>query len=260
MLVEITVLEEVKREVKKVGKIIANRIYEVKEITYKGKIDLVTEVDVLVENELKRSLSKLIPDSHFLGEETSNNTKLKDYTWIVDPLDGTVNYAHGIPIVAVSVALWKDDGVKLGVVYLPFTDEMFYALKDKGSFLNNKRISVSAQKDLGQSLIATGFPYDVYERGDEVVAVLKKVLTNAQGVRRMGSAAVDLVYVACGRFDGFYEMGLKPWDTSAGWLIVEEAGGVVTQFDHNVPYNVFAPTILATNGFIHKALSEVIMG
>ncbi len=251
------VLNKVEIIAKEVGAIIKERLDSTKDIKHKGRIDIVTEVDLLVEKKLKDDLSSLFPESNFLAEETANKGKLEDFTWIIDPLDGTVNYAHGIPIVAVCIALWKDKNIVLSVVYLPFTDEMFSSIKGQGAYLNGKRISVSEEKNLQNSLIATGFPYDVYKRPDEVLSKLKSVLVNVQGVRRMGSAAVDLVYVACGKFEGFFEMGLKPWDTAAGWLIVEEAGGKVTQFD-NSTYNIFAPTILATNGFIHDELSKLL--
>ena len=238
------------------------RLYErPHEVNYKGEIDLVTEADYKSEEILKEALSG-VANGELLAEESTESAELRDGTfWIVDPLDGTTNFAHGFPFFAPSVAFATvKDGkyqTQIGCIYLPILRECFWAVKGKGAYLNQKRIAVSKVKRLKRALLATGFPYDVYERPDPVISALKDVIVRAQGIRRAGAAAIDLAYVSCGRFDGFWEMKLKPWDTAAGILLVEEAGGMVTDF-RGGEYNPFLPEILSSNGLIHQELIEVL--
>ncbi|GAU08462.1 inositol monophosphatase family protein [Desulfoplanes formicivorans] len=229
-----------------------------KDVSHKGRIDLVTTTDVQVENLLVSRLGAIIPGSTFWSEETHASSGLHTSTWIIDPIDGTTNFVHQIPFVATSIALWEQGEPVLGVVNLPVMGELFHAIKGQGAFCNGKPIRVSQTEELSASVIATGFPYDIDQEIDPVLQSLRHVLVNAQGVRRAGAAAVDLAYTACGRVDGFYEIGLKPWDTAAGMLLVTEAGGRVSRFDARKPYHLGDRDILASNGHIHQALGACI--
>ena len=240
------------------GRIVRTHWEKTSTVTHKGRIDLVTETDLAVEHFLKESLGELLPGSTFLAEESDPNTQLGDETWIIDPLDGTTNFAHRIPMVAVSVALWTGGQVTMGLVHLPLMDEMYTARLGKGAFFNDRPITVSQTSTLSDSVIATGFPYSVREDIEPIIKSLRRVLCAAQGVRRAGAAAVDLAWLACGRFDGFYEMGLKPWDTAAGILLIQEAGGQISTFDPHSPYTLGSRTILASNGKIHQDLSDLL--
>ncbi len=240
------------------GEIIRVNSAKPKDIRKKGRIDLVTETDLAVEEKLKESLSAILPEADFLAEETSSDVRPGDLTWIIDPVDGTTNFAHGLPLVATSVALWSRDRVVLGIINLPILGELFSAVLGRGAVLNGQPIRVSTASELEQSLVATGFPYDIENHLDSLMKFLAKVLVRARGVRRPGAAALDLAYVACGRYEAFYEPALKPWDTAAGLLLVEEAGGRVTEFDQTVPYVPGGATTLATNGLIHAELSELL--
>ncbi len=260
------------------GEIIKANWRRPKTVQYKGPRDLLTETDLAVEQALTVSLAALLPGAAFLGEETSGQTGdqtgdpsgdrpgdqsrlllgLDRPTWIVDPVDGTTNFAHGLPLVATSVGLWAEGRIQLGIVNLPILDEMFWAVRGQGAFLGQERLSVSTAPNLSRGLVATGFPYRIPEFLPEILRQMEAVLQTAQGLRRMGAASVDLAYVACGRLDGFYEFDLKPWDTAAGWLLVEEAGGRVSRFDALKPYALGAPTILATNGLIHEEMAAIL--
>ena len=253
-----TLLEATLDAAQLAGSIVQEASAHDRKISYKGRIDLVTETDVAVEEFLKEKLSKSLPQAGFLAEESASDMPLGDLTWVIDPLDGTTNFAHGLPFVANSIGLWQEDRIVLGVVNLPLMGELFYALEGQGAFLNGKRIAVSTAKDLEHSLLATGFPYAIDDHLDEIMGHLKRLLPLTQGIRRPGAAAVDLAYVACGRYDGFYENALKPWDTAAGLLLVKEAGGRVTQYDQKNIYALGDPTILATNGLVHQELSRVL--
>ncbi len=242
--------------VRQAGGVVRAQWNDVKEIAFKGRIDLVTQTDLAVEKLLLEGLSVLLPGSTVLAEESHVSLDPGALTWIVDPVDGTTNYAHGLPIVAVSVALWKHGQVELAAVYLPMLEELFWAVRGQGAFLNGKRIAVSREGVMQNSLIATGFPYSFYTEVDQICTRLRRVLLASQGVRRMGSAAVDLAYTACGRFEGYYETGLKPWDTAAGWLLVEEAGGKVSGLDGS--YGLGGHMIVATNGAVHEELVSLL--
>ena len=217
---------------------------------HKGRIDLVTQTDLAVEAFLKEKLANLVPGATFMAEESSESEKEPDgLCWIIDPVDGTTNFVHRIPQVATSVALWNKDHVELGVVNIPMMNECFSAQRGQGAYLNGAPISVSKAETLGDALVATGFPYDFGGRLDRILERLSLVLPKSQGLRRIGAAAVDMAYVACGRLDMFYEEGLKPWDFAAGLLLVEEAGGKVTNLRGEALH--FGEVLMASNGLVH---------
>lgn len=230
--------------------------------TYKGKADIVTEIDIKSEKFLKEHLTKLYPDYLIIAEETNNVFTDSIYSKkiiYIDPLDGTTNYFHKFPFFAVSVALYNGFIPEIGLVYAPYYKELFYSEKGQGSFLNGRRISVSTRKDINDSLIVTGFSYDAFREKNikSPLEIFRNVSLNSHGVRRIGSAALDLCYVAKGVFEGFYEKSLKPWDIAAGKLIVEEAGGKVTdELGNN--HNFESSYIVATNNYIHENLLEFI--
>lgn len=242
--------------VRQAGRLVREQWNDAKEIAVKGRIDLVTQTDLAVEKLLLDSLPGLLPGSTVLAEESHGGLEPGDLTWIVDPVDGTTNYAHGLPMVAVSVALWREGRVEMGAVHVPILGELFWAVRGQGAFLNGEPISVSREGNMQAALVATGFPYSFYTEIDQVCERFRRVLLAAQGIRRMGSAAIDLAYTACGRFEGYYETGLKPWDTAAGWLLVEEAGGRVGALDGD--YALGSHMIVATNGSIHEELLSLL--
>lgn len=252
-----TLLQETTKIVKRAGEIIIENNKKPRTIRHKGRNDLVTDTDIAVEEMLKKELLKLLPESTFLAEESAKNTELTDFTWIIDPLDGTTNFAHGLPMVATSVALWANNDLVLGVVNLPLLHEIFTAHRGGGACLNDKAIHVSNTSQVKDALIATGFPYAIDLHLDEILAQLKALLPASRGIRRPGAAALDLAYVACGRYDGFYERALNPWDTAAGILLVEEAGGTISQYTQE-KYSLENNSILATNGQIHTELSTIV--
>lgn len=253
-----SLLRQAEAVVQEAGTIIAADWRKPKEVRRKGRIDLLTHTDMAVEAFLKEHLSRVLPEADILAEETAHATVPGELTWIIDPVDGTTNFAHGFPFVATSVALWCDGRVVLGIVNAPILGECFTAAEEEGAWLNGQPISVSRQEDLESALIATGFPYGIREKVESVMTNLERMLLHTQGVRRAGSAALDLAFTACGRFDGFYEPDLKSWDTAAGWLLVKEAGGQVSTYDSKVAYTLGAPTILASNGRIHEAMSALL--
>ena len=249
---------ELEAIVRKAGGIVIDNDSKTRTIRHKGRIDLVTETDLAVEEMLKESLASLLPEADFLAEETAKDTEPGELTWIIDPLDGTTNFAHGLPFVANSVGLWHRDRIVLGVVNLPLLGELFSASLGKGTRMNGKPVSVSSANAMENSLLATGFPYAIEEHLETILRHFKTLLPLTQGIRRPGAAALDLAYVACGRFDGFFESALHPWDTAAGLLLVQEAGGRVSEFEAKTPYTFGSGTILATNGIIHEELSRLI--
>ena len=240
------------------GDIVKDASTKTRKITHKGRIDLVTETDVAVEDMLKLELAQLLPGSDFLAEESAKDTELGEFTWIIDPLDGTTNFAHGLPFVANSIALWHRDRIVLGVVNLPLMGELFSTREGNGAFMNGDPISVSTATTMEQSLLATGFPYAIEDHLDTILKHFRTLLPLTQGIRRPGAAALDLAYVACGRYDGFFESALNPWDTAAGILLVKEAGGRISEFDAQQAYALDSANILATNGAIHNELSRLI--
>jgi myo-inositol-1(or 4)-monophosphatase len=227
-------------------------------ITYKGSpIDIVTEMDARAESLIVGALTKAFPDDAVLAEETGAHAGRSGRRWIVDPLDATTNYAHGLPVFAVSIGLEADGRMALGVAYDPTRDEMFVAERGAGAFLNDERLAVSATTALGESLLTTGFPYDIRVNPDNNLAEYATFAVRARAVRRMGSAVLDLAWVAAGRFDGFWELTLGPWDVAAGSLLVEEAGGRVTNLVGG-PLDIDRPALVASNGRIHDAMLAVL--
>lgn len=228
--------------------------FDASKIESKGLHDLVSYVDKESEQRIIAALELLLPESGFIAEEGTNSKVGEHYNWVIDPLDGTTNYIQGVPIYAVSIGLLKDGELVLGVVYEVGRDECFYAWKDGGAYLNGERIYVSERADMHDALLATGFPYNDFSKLDAYLEMLKWTMTNARGVRRLGSAATDLAYVACGRFDAFWEYDLKPWDVAAGAVIVKEAGGTVADFSGGNDF-LFGKEIIATNGLIKIPLT-----
>ncbi len=240
------------------GKILKKNLTVKKHIKDKGNagIDIVTQVDLKSEKNIIGLISKAFPNHAILAEESKAQDG-DDYKWIIDPLDGTLNYSHGFPNTTVSIALEHKGKILMGGVYDPFRDELFFAQKGNGSFLNGKKIHVSSTPKLNRSLLCTGFPYDlrVGNNANKYLKIFKKFLLSSQAVRRCGSAAMDLSYLACGRFDGFWELKLKPWDTAAAVLIVQEAGGKVTTYSGK-PFSIYQNELLASNGKIHTEMKK----
>ena len=226
-------------------------------IEFKGSVDIVTEMDRKAEELIVNSIRRDFPDHGILTEESIEVVSDSPYRWIIDPLDGTTNYAHGFPIFCVSVAFEEKDDVTFGVVYDPTRDELFTAEKNKGAFLNGQRIKVSSVPKLDKSLLATGFPYDVRTSSENNIDNFSRFAIKAQAIRRAGSAALDLSYAACGRFDGFWEMKLKPWDVAAAALMVREAGGTISGFK-NEPFTIYSGNVLASNSLIHNEMLSVL--
>lgn len=242
---------------RKAGGILKENINGTREITYKGDINLVTEMDTRSERAVVGTLRASFPDHGIIAEEETTIRNGSGYTWIIDPLDGTTNYAHGYPCFSVSIALEHKGDVITGVVYDPMRDELFTAQKGQGAYLNGKRIKVSTVDALIKSLLATGFPYDRKVSEKNNLDYFHDLLMASQEVRRDGSAALDLCSVAAGRFDGFWELKLKPWDVAAGSLIVREAGGRVTDLSDNT-FDIFADEVLASNGIIHGQMVDIL--
>ncbi len=228
-------------------------------ITMKGDINLVTEADLASEALIIERIKSYYPKHSILAEEAGNAVVMggeNTWKWIIDPLDGTTNYAHGYPCFCVTLALEHDGEVVLGVTFDPTRNELFAAERGRGASLNNKPIRVSETEEIGNALICTGFPYDFKDRED-FARHLTQFLLRSRGVRRDGSAAIDLAYVACGRFDGFWEEGLNAWDVAAGVLLIEEAGGQVSYYDGS-KFSVYAPPICASNGLLHAQMLDVL--
>ncbi|MBA4391012.1 MAG: inositol monophosphatase [Syntrophus sp. (in: bacteria)] len=226
-------------------------------IRHKGDINLVTDVDIACQERIIKLIRKHYPDDDIISEEQLNCFDGTQNRWIIDPLDGTTNYAHGYPFFCTSIAYEVRGKIVLGVVYNPIFKELFTGQKGAGAYLNNKKIKVSGMKDLKKSLLSTGFPYDIATSKENNISHFINFLYEAQAVRRDGSAALNLCYTACGRFDGFWEMKLSPWDMAAGTLIVEEAGGKVTDFDGRA-FSIYKNAIIASNSLIHKDIVRVL--
>lgn len=241
----------------KAGRLLKRNIGKARTIEFKGEVNIVTEMDrkseTLIINEIKSSF----PDHGILTEESAEITSETGFRWIIDPLDGTTNYSHGFPFFCVSIAFEQFGEVVLGVIYDPMLGELFVAEKGNGAYLNGKKITASKISTLDKSLLATGFPYDLRASADNNLDNFSKFLVKAQAIRRAGSAALDLCYIACGRFDGYWEMKLHPWDVAAGALIVAEAGGVVTDFKGNA-FSITGKECLASNGLIHAEMAAVL--
>lgn len=226
------------------------------DIEHKGFNDLVSYVDKSAEKKLVDGCSKILSQAGFIAEEGTSNKKGETYNWIIDPLDGTTNFTHGLPIYAISLALMQDDKIILGIVNEINRDECFYAIRGEKAFLNEKEIAVSTVRELKHSLLATGFPYYDFDQMQTYLQILNDFMQQTHGLRRMGSAAVDLAYVACGRLEGFFEYNLNAWDVAAGAFIVQQAGGKVTDFKGGNDY-IFGREIMAACE-IHEEMLAVI--
>lgn len=226
------------------------------EISFKGDINLVTEADKMSENLIISAIKQKFPDHGILSEESSEILSKSSIRWIIDPLDGTTNYAHGYPVFCVSIAVEKDGKIILGVIYDPTRRDTFVAMRGEGAYLNSKRLKVSQTSELTHSLLATGFPYDIRESKVNNLNYFNMMAKEAQAVRRAGSAALDIAYVAAGRFDGFWELKLQPWDVAAGSLIVEEAGGKIVNINGGA-WNLSSAGIIISNGLIQEQMLAV---
>ena len=225
--------------------------FDANAVEFKGLNDLVSYVDKTAEKQLVRNLAKLIPGAGFTTEEETVNSRGEVYNWIIDPLDGTTNFIHGIPTYAISVALYEDDQPIIGVVYEINRGEMFFTYKGGAAYLNNKEIHVSTRTSLADSLLATGFPYYQFDKQAQYMQLFSEMMQKCHGLRRIGSAATDLAYVACGRFDAFFEYNLNAWDVAAGAYLVQQAGGNVMNFSGGAEF-LEKREILASNGLIHE--------
>jgi myo-inositol-1(or 4)-monophosphatase len=245
--------------VKKTGYFIARERenFSLESVQSKGEHDFVSYVDKNAEEKLVDGLSKILPGAGFITEEGTSTLKGKLFNWVIDPLDGTTNFIHGAPPYAISVALMEGDMVVLGIVFEITASEMFYSYQGSPAFLNGKIINVSNVKKVGDALIATGFPYTKFERIDSFLHSLEYFFIHSHGVRRLGSAATDLVYVACGRYDSFYEFNLNPWDVAAGAFIVQQAGGRVSDFKAGDNY-IFGNEIVASNSLIFPEFRQLV--
>ena len=252
----IEVAIEVAREVGKLLKEHAGRP-KVVEIKNGQASNLVTDIDRQAEEIILQTIGKKYPDHDFLAEESGGAKTTAEYRWVIDPLDGTTNFTHGVPIFCTSIGLEYRGTLTLGVVYDPSQDELFTAEAGKGAFLNGKSIRVSRATRLVDSLLVTGFPYNIRENPEHAVEHFNHFLMESRAIRRLGSAALDLCYVACGRFDGFWEVALNPWDMAAGVLIVSEAGGKVTDF-RGRPTTIYEKQMLASNGAIHAQMIDIL--
>jgi len=244
---------------KEVGAYLRNEQLKIKtiDVEKKGQSDFVTYVDKTAERKIVDHLKTLLPEAGFIAEEKSEARIDKDLMWIIDPLDGTTNYIHGLSPFAISIGLMERGQMVGGVVYEVSLDECFYAWKDGSAYLNGQTISVSKAPTIKDSLLATGFPYYDFTRLEQFIHSLSFFLQNSHGVRRLGSAATDLIYVACGRLEGVYEYGLSPWDVAAGAFIVQQAGGKVSDYSGGNNY-IFGREVIATNALIHKEFQEAV--
>jgi myo-inositol-1(or 4)-monophosphatase len=253
----LTIATEAAREA---GAFLQYNIGKVKNIERKKgeETNLVTEIDKRSEVMIIEKIKRHFPDHDVLGEEGGETNTSSEYRWIIDPLDGTTNYTHGLPFFCVTIGVEHKGEIVAGVIFDPIAEELFTAEKGKGAFLNGNRIGVSPTPTLIESLLVTGFPYNVKENPGNVVQHFVDFLPLAQGIRRLGSAALDMAYIACGRLDGYWEVYLNPWDKAAGILIVREAGGRVTNFDGNQTDVIYRPDTLASNGIIHDDMLRVL--
>ncbi len=240
------------------GKLLRDRLGGHVAVSHKGQIDLVTEADVESERLIRNAIATRYPRHAVLAEESGlTGGTSSEYRWIVDPLDGTTNYAHRYPVFCVSIGFEYKGRIELGVVYDPIREELFAAERGAGATLNSRSIRVSVTKEVSQSLLSTGFPYDIKTSQHTNLNNWSNFALRAQALRRDGAAALDLCYVACGRFDGFWELALHPWDTAAGAVIVEEAGGRLSDF-RGSEFCIYKPEVIASNGLIHQQMMDVL--
>ena len=239
------------------GAVLMKYFGKITSVTHKGEIDLVTEADKEAELTIISIIKAAYSHHRILAEETGESGSTSSCKWIIDPLDGTTNYAHGYPCFCVSIAVELEGEVRYGVVYDPLRKELFTAEKGTGAYLNGNLLKVSSMQSLNSSLLCTGFPYDIRQDPESNLHHFSRFLMKAQAIRRDGTAALDLCYTAAGRFDGFWEQKLRPWDVAAGSLIVAEAGGTVSTYQGK-PFSIYAPEIVASNGIIHEHMLEVL--
>jgi myo-inositol-1(or 4)-monophosphatase len=239
------------------GTIQLNGLTQAREIAYKGVVDLVTQIDHACERRIAAMIAEQFPDHQLLAEEGTTAGQSSEYRWIVDPVDGTTNYAHGYPIFGVSIAVERAGELVVGVVHAPLLGETFVATRGGGAFLNGRRLRVSRTDDLNRSLLATGFPYDIRTRQDNNLDHWATFAVRSRAVRRDGSAALNLAYLAAGRFDGFWEMTLSPWDMAAGALLIAEAGGTLSD-PRGGPFHHMQRACVASNGLIHQQILDTI--
>ncbi len=239
------------------GEILRNRWDRAHTVKKKGAIDLVTEADLASEDAIIQLIRAVFPGHTILAEESGVTPGTDPYEWIIDPLDGTTNFAHHLPDFSLSIAFALEGEMAFGLILNPVAGELFCATRGQGVELNGRPIRVSSTKTVAESLLVTGFPYDLEPVIGPLMQRLERCIMAAQGVRRLGSAALDLCYVACGRFDGFWEENLAPWDTAAGWMIVQEAGGTISDFSSGA-YSIDKKEILATNGLIHQEMMALL--
>jgi len=228
-------------------------------VRYKGRIDPVTDVDVRAEKYITGKIRKKFPGHDVLGEEGVASRAKSAFQWVIDPIDGTVNFTHGFPVYCVSVGLLVDGEPHLGAVYDPEREEMFWSVRGTGAWLNKSRIHVTSEKRLERALLATGFAYDIGTAKRNNLGYFARMAKKAQGIRRPGSAAIDLCWLASGRIDGFWELKLHPWDTAAAVVMVDEAGGKITR-TNGKPYSIFDKDILASNGYLHRVMKAALHG
>ena len=241
----------------KSGFLLKEKFNNTHKIQYKGDIDIVTEADKMSEDLIIDAIKRNFPDHGILSEESPAITGTGKLRWIIDPLDGTTNYSHGYPVFCVSIALENEGTIVLGVIYDPMREDMFVAVRGEGAYLNDKKLDVSRTDNISRSLLATGFPYDIRESKENNLDYFNAMATKVQAIRRAGSAALDLAYLAAGRFDGFWELKLKAWDTAAGCLMVTEAGGAISDIAGQ-KWHLQSPNLLASNGLIHEQMIEVL--
>jgi myo-inositol-1(or 4)-monophosphatase len=239
------------------GALLRDRVAQPRELTFKSRADLVTDVDLASERLLVGALRKQFPDHAIVAEEGGGQRESERYVWLIDPVDGTTNYAHGYPVFCVTMALLDQGELALGIVYDPIRDECFTAERGGGAWLNGRQLRVSAIPALREALISTGFPYARFTSPDTNIPQFGAMIMQCQGIVRSGSAAIDLAYVAAGRTEGHWELGLNPWDSAAGALLIREAGGQVTTWDGQA-YDPWNKRVVATNGLLHRELLDVL--
>ncbi len=249
-------LADLERLARQAGQILSESYEKDHQVDFKGVIDLVTEVDHASEKFLLGEINRLFPGHSFLAEESGASGATSEHLWIIDPLDGTVNYAHGVPFFCVSIAYSYQGQVILGAVFDPMRDEMFSAERGKGAWVNARALKVTNVEELQKSLMVTGFPYDAWHSIPNNFDLFTRLGKMTQGVRRLGSAAIDLCYIAAGRLDGYWELSLKAWDVAAGGLIAEEAGALVTNISGETDYIKLPISIVAANPVLHQKLLE----
>lgn len=253
-------IETIINTAREAGEILKEGFYRPKNINYKSEIDLVTEYDVKIEQFLTEKFRVLFPEYEIIGEESSQEYEIKGKQLIIDPIDGTTNFVHKVPMLGISIGVFEEGKPVAGVVYNPIMDEMYHAVKGEGSYLNGEKIEVSKTDTLTKSLIATGFPYTKVQRGEDfewVLSCMRNIMPVTRDIRRLGAASIDMCYIARSIFDGYYEVNLKPWDVAAGMIIVTEAGGRYSN-KKGEAYTIGKEAIIVSNSHIHDQFVETL--